>query len=168
MCLQKVSGRNVAFIVLYVEDILIIGDSKPLLESVKAWLCKYFSMKDLGEQQCSLGIKIYRDRASRLIGLSQDTYIDKVLRRLDMINSKKGLLPISTGTILSKSQCPTIDVEKVDMSRVLYALAIDSIMYAMLYTHLDVSYYLSVTSSYQASSDDWTAVKGYPQVLEKN
>ena len=113
---KKVSGRNVAFIVLYVDDILIIGDSIPLLESVKAWLCKCFSMKDLGEAQFILGIKIYRDRANRLIGLSQDTYIDKVLQRFDMIDSKKGLLPMTTGTILNKGQSPTTDVEKDKMS----------------------------------------------------
>nr|ABA96688.1 retrotransposon protein, putative, Ty1-copia subclass [Oryza sativa Japonica Group] len=43
-----------------------------------------FSMKDLGEAVYILGIRIYRDRSNRLIGLSQSTYIDKVLKRLNI------------------------------------------------------------------------------------
>jgi hypothetical protein len=58
-------------------------------------------MKDLGEAAYILGIRIYRDRSKRLIGLSQDTYIDKVLKRFNMEQSKKGFLPMSHGTHLS-------------------------------------------------------------------
>ena len=54
-------------------------------------------MKDLGEAAYILGIKIYRDRSKRLIGLSQDTYIDKILKRFNMEQSKKGFLPVSYG-----------------------------------------------------------------------
>jgi hypothetical protein len=60
-------------------------------------------MKDLGEEAYVLGIKIYRDRSKRLIGLSQDTYIDKILNRFNMHDSKKGFLPMSHGITLSKS-----------------------------------------------------------------
>jgi hypothetical protein len=52
-------------------------------------------MKDLGEATYILGIKIYRDRSKRLIGLSQDTYIDKVLKWFNMEQSKKGFLPVT-------------------------------------------------------------------------
>ena len=64
-------------------------------------------MKDLGEAAYILGIKIYRDRSKRLIGLSQDTYIDKVLKWFNMEEAKKGFLPMSHGIYLSKTQCPT-------------------------------------------------------------
>ena len=39
-----------------------------------------FSKKDLGKAAYILGIKIYRDRSRRLIGLSQITYLDKVFK----------------------------------------------------------------------------------------
>ena len=64
-----------------------------MLESVKTSLKNSFSMKDLGEAAYILGIKIYRDRSKRLIGLSQDTYIDQVLKRFNMEEAKKGFLP---------------------------------------------------------------------------
>ena len=47
-------------------------------------------MKDLGEAAYILGIKIYRDRSRRLIGLSQSTYLDKVLKKFKMDQAKKG------------------------------------------------------------------------------
>ena len=64
-------------------------------------------MKNLGEAAYILGIKIYRDRLKRLIGLSQDTYIDKVLKWFNMEEVKKGFLPVSHGIHLSKTRCPT-------------------------------------------------------------
>ena len=64
-------------------------------------------MKDLGEAAYILGIKIYRDRSRRLIGLSQSTYLDKVLKEFKMEQAKKGFLPVLQGVRLSKTQCPT-------------------------------------------------------------
>ena len=52
------------------DDILLIGNNVFVLQSVKIWLSKNFSMKDLGEAIYILGIKIYKDRSKRLLGLS--------------------------------------------------------------------------------------------------
>ena len=64
-------------------------------------------MKDLGEATYILGIKIYRDRPTRLIGLSQSTYLHKVLKKFKMDQAKKGFLPVLQGVKLSQTQCPT-------------------------------------------------------------
>ena len=100
---KKESGSYVVFLILYVDDILLIGNNIPMLKSVKTSLKNSFSMKDLGEAAYILGIKIYRDRSKRLIGLSQDTYIDKVLKQFNMEEAKKGFLPMSHGIHLSKT-----------------------------------------------------------------
>ena len=98
---KKVSGSSVAFHILYVDDILLMGNDIELLESIKAYFNKCFSMKDLGEAAYILGIKIYRDRSRRLIGLSQSTYLDKILKKFNMDQSKKGFLPVLQGVKLS-------------------------------------------------------------------
>ncbi|KAJ9536512.1 hypothetical protein OSB04_un000306 [Centaurea solstitialis] len=95
----KFSGSIVAFLVLYVDDILLIGNDVPTLQSVKSWLSKCFQMKDLGEAAYILGIKIYRNRSKRLIGLSQSTYIDKILKKFRMDESKKGFIPMQHGIV---------------------------------------------------------------------
>jgi hypothetical protein len=57
-----------------VDDILLIGNDIPMMEAVKYSLGKSFSIKDLGEAVYILGIKIYRNRSIRLIGLSHIRY----------------------------------------------------------------------------------------------
>jgi hypothetical protein len=99
---KKVSVSVVVFLVLFVDDILLIGNDIAMIEVVKSSLRKSFSVKDLREAAYILGIKIYRDRSKRLIGLSQDAYIDKVLNRFNMHDSKKGFLPLSHDITLSK------------------------------------------------------------------
>jgi hypothetical protein len=43
---KKMSGSSVAFLVLYVDDILLIGNDVKMLNSVKEYLNSKFSMKD--------------------------------------------------------------------------------------------------------------------------
>ena len=64
---KKVSGSSVEFLILYVDDILLIGNNTEFLDSIEGYLNKSFSMKDLGEAAYTLSIKIYRDRSIRLI-----------------------------------------------------------------------------------------------------
>ncbi|GJV89402.1 retrotransposon protein, putative, ty1-copia subclass [Tanacetum coccineum] len=64
----KASGSNVTFLILYVDDILIMGNNIPMLKDVKSYLGRCFAMKDLGEATYILGIKIYKDRSRRLLG----------------------------------------------------------------------------------------------------
>ena len=85
---KKVSGSAITFVVLYVSDILLIGNDVGMLQSTRTWLSNQFSMKDLGDASFMLGI-IYRDRSRRMIGLSQSMYIDKVLKRFNMEESNR-------------------------------------------------------------------------------
>ncbi|KAJ9546917.1 hypothetical protein OSB04_019460 [Centaurea solstitialis] len=165
----KFSGSIVTFLVLYVDDILLIGNDVPTLQSVKSWLSKCFQMKDLGEAAYILGIKIYRNRSKRLIGLSQSTYIDKILKKFRMDESKKGFIPMQHGIVLSKTQCPVSSQDQDKMKSVPYASAIGSIMYAMLCTRPDVAYSVLrmklVTgysdASFQTDRDDFRSQSGY-------
>src|SRR5665213_3004577 len=126
-------------------------------------------MKDLGEAAYILGVRIYRDRSKNLLGLSQSTYIDKVLKLFSMHDSKKGFLPMSSGIPYSKAQCPTSSEDKNAMSIVPYASAVGSIMYAMICTCPDVSYALSVVSRIQSNPGDmhWIAVKNIIKYLRR-
>ncbi|KAL0427708.1 UNVERIFIED_CONTAM: hypothetical protein Slati_2945600 [Sesamum latifolium] len=56
---------------------------------IKVWLSTQFSMKEMGEASYILGIKIYKDRSRRMLGLTQSSYIEKVLKRFKMEHSKR-------------------------------------------------------------------------------
>src|SRR4051812_37492124 len=166
---KKVSGSSVAFLILCVDDILLIGNDVDLLNSVKDYLNNSFSMKDLAEAAYILGIKIYRDRSRRIISLSQSTYLDKVLKRFGMEDIKKGFLPMLPNATLSKTQSPATAADRERMSKTPYASAIGSLMYAMQCTRPDIAYAVSLTSRYQSDPgvDHWTAVKNILQYLRR-
>ena len=63
-------------------------------------------MKDLGEAAYILGIKIYRDRSRRLIGLSQSTYLDKVLKKVQNGSSKERVLACVTRSEVESDSKP--------------------------------------------------------------
>lgn len=118
-------------------------------------------MKDSGEATYILGIKIYRDRSKKLLGLSQSMYIDTIFKRYNMENSKRGYLSIGTGIALCKEDCPQTSNERERMSRIPYAIAVGAIMYTMTCTRPDVAYALGVVSRYQANpgEEHWKVVK---------
>ena len=58
---KRSSGHVVVFLILYVDDILLIGNDVGTLSSVKVWLSNQFDMKDLLEASHILGIKLMQD-----------------------------------------------------------------------------------------------------------
>ena len=169
-CVYKyIKGKIVVFLVLYVDDILLIGNDVETLSNVKKWLADKFQMKDLGEASYVLGIKILRDRKNKLLALSQANYIDKVLERFSMENSKKGQLPTRHGITLCKDQCPKKPQEQEDMRKYPYASAVGSLMYAMLCTRPDICYAVGIVSRYQSNPglEHWIAVKHILKYLRR-
>ncbi|GJZ41910.1 retrotransposon protein, putative, ty1-copia subclass [Tanacetum coccineum] len=164
---KRASGSIIVFLILYVDDILLMGNNIPMLQDVKSWLGKCFAMKDLGEAAYILGIKIYRDRSRRLIGLSQNAYIDKILKRFKMDTSKRGTIPMQPNVDLRKSQGPSTLAEVKRMKGVPYASAVGSIMYAMRCTRPDVAFSHNLTSRYQQNPGEshWTAIKNILKYL---
>ena len=111
---KRHQDKVVIFLVLYVDDILLIGNDVGVMSLVKIWLSGQFDIKNLGEASYILGIKLCRDRKNRILGLSQAGYIDKVLERLSIQNSKRGLLPFRHGLHFSDDQRPkTLEEENV-------------------------------------------------------
>jgi Reverse transcriptase (RNA-dependent DNA polymerase) len=76
------------------------------MREIKKFLFKHFDMKDLGEASYVLDLKIHIDRNKGILRLSQQTYIDKILKRYGMKNYKPGNTPIAKGDKFSLDQCP--------------------------------------------------------------
>ena len=68
---------NICFLILYVEDILLATNDRGLMHEVKQFISKYFDMKDMGDVFSVIGTKIFRDMHNGILGLSQETYINK-------------------------------------------------------------------------------------------
>nr|GEU72149.1 hypothetical protein [Tanacetum cinerariifolium] len=101
---QKASRSYVAILILYVDDILLMANNIPMLKDVKSYLERSFAIKDLGDVAYILGIKIYRDMSKRLIGFCQSAYVEKILKRYYMDNSKHGTIPMQEKLKLSNME----------------------------------------------------------------
>ncbi|GJT41301.1 retrotransposon protein, putative, ty1-copia subclass [Tanacetum coccineum] len=126
-----------------------------------------FCYKGFGEATFILGIKIYRDRSKRLIGLGQNAYMDKILKRYRMDNSKRGHIPMQERLDLNKTQGASTLEEVKRMQNVPYASAVGSIMYAVRCTRPDVAFAQNITSRFQQNPGEchWTAVKNILKYL---
>ncbi|TYK06159.1 gag/pol protein [Cucumis melo var. makuwa] len=166
---KRIINSNVAFLVLYVDDILLIGNDVGHLTDIKEWLATQFQMNDLENALYVPGIQIVRNRKNKTLAISQTSYIDKMLSRYKMQNSKKGLLPYRYGIHLSKEQCPKTPQEVEDMSNIPYASAVGSLMHAMLCTRPDICYSVEIVSRYQSNPgrDHWTTVKNILKYLRR-
>jgi hypothetical protein len=158
-----VKKSNTAFLILslYVDDILPAGNDLNFLNATKKWLSSMFDMKDMGEADYILGVKIQRDRSKRLLSMSQEAYINKMLERFRLQHAKPVETPMAKDQILSLEQCPKSEDEKKRMEKTPYANAVGSLMYAMMCTRPDICYAVGMVSRYQSNPGDahWTAVK---------
>ena len=88
---------------------------------MKQFLSKNFDMKDMGAASYAIDIKIHSDRSRGILGLSQETYINKILERFRM-----------------KDCSPSMHFEREQMKNIPYASVVGSLMYAQVYTRPDI------------------------------
>ena len=125
-------------------------------------------MKDLGEANNILGIKLLRDQKNKVLALSQALYINKIIARFSMENSK-GTLPFRHEVHFSKEQSPKTLKQKEHMSSIPFASAVGSLMYAMLCTKPDICYAVGIVSRYQSDpgEEHWIAMKHILKYLRR-
>ncbi|CAM8940474.1 unnamed protein product [Rhodiola kirilowii] len=154
-------AKSLMFVLLYVDDILLISNVKSEILRIKTELNRHFDMKYFGKAQRILGVKIIRDRQNRRIFLSQSEYVSKVLEKFSMSAAKHVTLPLGGHFILSKQNCPQTESERTKMSAVPYDIAVGSVMYLMLCTRPDLAFSISVLSRFMAnpSEEHWSAMK---------
>ncbi|KAL5821663.1 hypothetical protein ACOSQ3_023545 [Xanthoceras sorbifolium] len=159
--IKKFSDGDFIILLLYVDDMLIVGQDIGKINRLKKELSKSFAMKDLGPAKQILGMRITRNRQNRRIWLSQERYVEKVLERFNMSKAKSVSSPLASHFKLNASQCPSSKEEKSEMSKVPYASAVGSLMYAMVCTRPDIAHVVGVVSRFLSNpgKEHWTAVK---------
>ena len=165
---RKFADGDFIILLLYVDDILIVGKDFSKIDRLKKQLNSSFAMKDLGPAKQILGISIVRDRKEKKLWLSPKKYIEKVLERFNMGTSKVVSTPLAAHFKLSVSQRPSTDTDKLDMESVPYASAVGSLMYAMVCTRPDIAYAVSNVSRFLSNPgrEHWNAVKWIMRYLK--
>lgn len=143
-------------VLVYVDDIILTGSHKAVLESLVQHLKSTFVLKDLGALTYFLGIEVSRCREGLL--LSQHKYMVDLLRRHNMDGSKPVTTPMATSSNLSVSG----DVDPKE-----YRSAIGGLQYLTM-TRPDISFAVNklAQSMSRPTANDWLGVKRIMRYLK--
>ncbi|KAI3750451.1 hypothetical protein L2E82_21088 [Cichorium intybus] len=123
-------GAHTAYLLLYVDDIVLTASSLSLLRQVIAILRSEFAMTDLGSLNYFLGIAVTRDRQGMF--LSQQKYAIEILERATMLNCKPARTPADTSAKFDGTGPPVADPT-------LYRSLAGALQY-LTFTRPDISY----------------------------
>eukprot|EP00253_Pinus_taeda_P025266 PITA_25266 len=129
----KLIGDRVIYLVLYVDDMLLVGNDKEIVQDLRP-LCSL---------QFPAPWKI-----SRLLQLFFGHW---------KLKSRSG----KEEALVKPEECPKTQEEEEDMSHVPYASAVSSLMYAMVCTRPDIAHAVGVWRRFMSKpgKEHWTAVK---------
>jgi hypothetical protein len=95
-------GGEGVILCLYVDDILILGTSLDVIKETKDFLSNNFEMKDLGEADVILNIKLLRE-GNGGVTLVQSHYVEKVLSRFGYSKCEPAATPYDPSKLLKKN-----------------------------------------------------------------
>lgn len=113
--IKRKKGIAVAYLLLYVDDMLVARASKQEVQKVKDDMSSIFDMKDLGGAKRISGMNIVRTRENREIWLNQSNHISRIIKKFRMEDSKVAGTPLAQHFRLSVEQAPKSEEERLEM-----------------------------------------------------
>ena len=124
-------------LILYVDDLLLLGENQSKIADIKHQLVKLYQMRDLGPASSYLGIRITRDHEKWiiLICIDQQVYIKNALKKFELHDANSTNTPLPAGIHLEKSEDPaTIE------TKTYYQQMIGTLIYAAIGTRPDIAF----------------------------
>jgi hypothetical protein len=146
---------------VFVDDMTITAKDSAAIRQVIKELETHFKLRDLGETQFLLGVKIERNREERSLSLSQRQYILDILERANMSDCNPVTTPLDPNITLSALMSPSTKEEREQMKNIPYINILGAIAYLAIATRLDLAYAISVLSRFSKNPGmaHWTALK---------
>lgn len=135
----KREGENIVLCVVYVDDLIISGNTEKGIEALKENLRCRFEMKDLGLLHFCLGIEIIRYPNSTFI--TQKKYVLDILARFNMTNSKISKTPMEQNLRFPKSE------EDTPVDAQMFQRMVGSLIYLTI-TRPDICYVVNIISQH--------------------
>ena len=153
-------GNGLMLIALYVDDLLLAAKTRTQISWMKNMLRERFDMKDLGEARVCLGLEITRNRDERKLWLSQQSYMEKIVERFGMNESKPVATPMEEPNSPDE-RLELISDNEETATDVPYREAIGSLMYLMIGSRPDIAYAVGKLARFCENPKwkHWIAVK---------
>ena len=144
---HKVS--SILIIALYLDDLLIAGNSKSDVAIIKKELSSRFEMKNRGPANVMPGIEIRRDRTNRKLFISQSEYTKEILGRFGMSDSKHVATP------MDRSYSGLVQQESAPANDEPYRQVIGSLMYLMVGSRSNLAFAIGKLSQHAESPSNF-------------
>jgi hypothetical protein len=150
-----------SIILVWVDDLILISNSKDEGEIAENELKGEFNLKIIGEPSLLLGIQVKRDRKQKTISLSQSNYIRTILKRAGMENANPVTTPMDPNVALIPLDEKDDECEPDNRASSLFATEIGSLIYLAICTRPDISYAVQTLAQFtkRPSATHWTALK---------
>ena len=148
----KEKDCKILIVVLYIDDVIFTSNDDYLIENFKSVMKEEFEMTDMGLLRYFLGIEV--DQNKNGIFISQAKYVNEVLSRFNMQDSKAVITPTVMGLKLSQED------NSKDFDPSLYKSIVGSLMY-LTATRPDIMYAVSLISRFMEKPKEthWQAAK---------
>ncbi len=137
-----------AIIILYVDDITILGDSLDNINKIKSALSNRYEMTDLGEIDSYLGVNIKRDRSERRLEIDQSRYVLEIINRFGLSDANPACTPLPSG---AEDHLKKYDGQASAADIKLYQQIIGSLLYVQIGTRPDISFAVSHLAQYASN-----------------
>ncbi|GKA35709.1 ribonuclease H-like domain-containing protein [Tanacetum coccineum] len=144
-------GTDTAYLLLYVDDIVLTASFEGLLQRIIRSLHQEFAMTDLGPLKYFLGISVMRDSSG--LFLSQKNYAVEILEKAHMVNCNPSRTPVDTESKLG------VDGDLI-FDPTLYRSLAGSLQY-LTFTRTDISYVGTLHYGLQLFSSSTTDLVAY-------
>jgi transposase InsO family protein len=157
----KMYNEVKVIIALYVDDFFVYSNSKEETEKLVSALSSSFKIKNLGQVQQCLGMRVKVDRNANVVTLDQEEYVEQLLERFSMLHCKGATTPMECKLNLEK--CETCD------KQIPYQQLIGCLLYLSVLTRPDIAFSVSFLSQFNKchTNEHWNYAKRILRYLMK-
>ena len=145
-------GDELILLTIYVDDILVLGRDVNIVKDIKAQLCARFDMKDMGEMEHFLNVRV--TRTPEYIRLDQSVYAAKILEKFEKYlgsprKVRKSPLPAEAMDLVAKgARHEHTEEEQLIVDNFPYRPLIGALLYLSMNTRPDIAYAVGVLSRF--------------------
>ena len=145
----KIENNDINIVILYVDDVLFLGNNKTKLMKIKADFMKKWECRDLGPIKEYLRMDIQRDRKNHTLIIDQINYAKKIVERFGQNNSRPTNTPLPVGynPTLNTGQCTNVQ-------RTYYQSIIGSLLFLTLGTRPDITHATILMSQFMVNPSE--------------
>ena len=123
-------------------------------------ISKKWEIRDVGDTEYFLGMRIQQDLDSGIIRLTQKPYWEHVLNRFSLDHVTPRNTPLPVGLILDSDMSPKTDSEREQMYDKPYRPVLGSVMWGQLATRPDLAFAVSLLARFQSNPgiNHWNAL----------